>query len=376
MYLTTTCALSSLYLAAKLFSSNCGYSGFGWDEFHNEEVGVRRRLLDALRKCCMYPKEMDTEAEERFREGESASRARENIWEKLIESGAEFFDSAFDSHDNSMKELQHRLEDARVEFISGIEKILASLGSGRLIMATEDKFERLELKNANSLGLSAFCIQRQGDAFRGRDKRGALPSNATKDNWVEMMKLPTRLLNLKSNARQRDRTVDSSKSSSKAGSSKRKRMVIMDSDEDDDEGSIRNDKDPSNCLKVTVKKTQQKETTSSSIHSIKKQLGVNVDELERGREDIEAEENMTKEAAYVDEVGELFQSLRNHGNTIAYSEEIAELNESILDEEENVHMLKSVCKRKNRGDDEVRDIGVSCHCSRVPITSQIFDCYI
>jgi len=26
----------------QLYSSNCGYSGYGWDEFHNEDIGIKR----------------------------------------------------------------------------------------------------------------------------------------------------------------------------------------------------------------------------------------------------------------------------------------------------------------------------------------------
>ena len=339
-----------------LFRSNCGYSGYGWDEFHNEEVGIRRRLLDALRKCSMYPREMTPEMEEKILYGESAFRARENLWEKLVESGAEIFESAFDGHENDMKELQRQLEGIRAQFISSMDKILTSRGSGRLIMATEDKFERLELKNASSIGLSTLCIQRQGDAFRGRDKRGALPSNFSIDDWVIMMSLPVHLKYVKSRG---GRKVTSSDSSTKPSSLKRKRVVIMDSD--DEEDGDRPNKDVNRSLKVTVKKAQKKDfVSSSSIHSIKKDLGVNVDELERRREDIEAEEQVTKEAAYIDEVGELFQSSRNQSNMVAYTEEVAALHESILDTEESLHMMRSVCKRKNREDDEVCLLS---HCS-------------
>ena len=102
-------------------------------------------------------------------------------------------------------------------------------------------------------------------------------------------------------------------------------------------------------MKVTVKTSVDKgSTTSSSIHTIKQRLGVNVDDLERGREGIEAEEEGTKEAAYVDEVGELLALAQMP----AYSEELSDLVQSIKQEEENMHLYKSICK-KNREDDEV-----------------------
>jgi hypothetical protein len=326
-----------------LFSSKLGYSGYGWDEFHNEEVGVRRRLLDKLRTCCMYPKNMSADMEARFLDGESAPRAREAIWEKLIEDGAEIFENAFDRHENKMKELQRCLERSRCDFVSRMETLLSPFGSIRLMMVTEDKFERMELKNASALGLSAFCIQRQGDAYRGNDRRGALPSNINIREWAKIVELPSHI---------KDPKIDDvfvSDSGVPLKGSKRKRVVIDDSDEECQKEEHNAKKDGGKCLKVTVKTSVDKgSTTSSSIHTIKQRLGVNVDDLERGREGIEAEEEGTKEAAYVDEVGELLALAQMP----AYSEELSDLVQSIKQEEENMHLYKSICK-KNREDDEV-----------------------
>jgi len=329
-----------------LFSSKLGYSGYGWDEFHNEEVGVRRRLLDKLRKCCMYPKNMTADMEAKFLHGESALGAREAIWEKLIEDGAEIFENAFDRHENKMKELQRCLERTRCDFVSRMETVLSPFGSIRLIMVTEDKFERLELKNANALGLSAFCIQRQGDAYRGNDRRGALPSNINIKEWAKIVELPSHMKDPKID------DVFASDSGAPLKGNKRKRVVIDDSDEECQNEEHNTKKDGGKCLKVTVKTSVDKgSTTSSSIHTIKQRLGVNVDDLERGREGIEAEEEGTKEAAYVDEVGELLAL----ANMPAYSEELSDLVQSIKQEEENMHLYKSICK-KNREDDEVSTI--------------------
>lgn len=334
-----------------LFSSKLGYSGYGWDEFHNEEVGVRRRLLDKLRKCCMYPKNMTADMEAKFLHGESALGAREAIWEKLIEDGAEIFENAFDRHENKMKELQRCLEKTRCDFVSRMEKVLSPFGSIRLMMVTEDKFERLELKNASALGLSAFCIQRQGDAYRGNDRRGALPSNIDIREWAKIVELPSHIKDPKID----DVSVSVSNSGAPLKGSKRKRVVIDDSDEECQKEEHNAKKDGGKCLKVTVKTSVDKgSTTSSSIHTIKQRLGVNVDDLERGREGIEAEEEGTKEAAYADEVGELLALAHSH--MPAYSEELSDLVQSIKQEEEDLQMYKSICKKKNREDDEVRII--------------------
>lgn len=288
---------------------------------------------------------MNAEMEAKFSDGESAPGTRERVWEKLVDSGAELFEASFDNHENQMKELQRQLERNRSKFIEEMERILVPFGGGRLFMITEDKFEKLELK-FNSIGFSDFSVQRQGDTFRGKDSRGALPSNCTLGEWIKMMGVPDRLQKVTLKIRH----AVANKEISKPAGSKRKRIVIADSDEDSDQEIV------TDSLKVTVKQSLKTNTTSGSLSRIKKQLGVNVDELERGREELEAEEKGTKEAAFVDEVGEMFQSSLNRSTIrgINYSEEISELHEAILDEEETVNMLRSVCKKKNKADEEVR----------------------
>lgn len=323
-----------------LFSSNLGYSGYGWDEFYNEKVGVRRVLLDTLRKCSTkMQQKMSPETEKRFTECPTASSARETIWEKLMEANngaAELFEASFDRHQDEMKELQSRLETVRSKlFIQGMEKVLVSHGvSARLLMVTEDKFERLDLQIQS--GGVFLSIQRQGDTFRGKDSRGALPSNLSVADWFKIMKVHDHLKNKLSVFEDSTKRGDTQKKNPTHGT-KRKR-IIDDSDEEDDE-------DITNCLKVTVEriKSQNHGVTASSIHGIKRQLGVDANQLERGREDLEAEEIGTKKAAFADEVirGEEL-TIQN----IRYSEKIAELNEEILTQEENVHMFRSAYKMR------------------------------
>lgn len=305
-----------------LFSSKLGYSGYGWDEFHNEEVGVRRRLLDALGKCSRK---------------QPNDAWREQLWETILDSGAEAFENAFDRHENEMKELQRELELSRSQTISKLEKILSHHGRGhvKLYMATEDKFERLELKNGGFLGMSELTIQRQGDAFKGHDSRGALPSHASKEDWIQMMDLPD---DLKNNVQ------DQRKKSSKS-SNKRKRLVIMDSDEEVEKETSGMSSNGTSFLKITVKEAEEKDAIpSASINEIKQQLGVDVNDLERGREDLEAEQEETKKAAYEDEAREIGPIAQTA--LPPYTEEIFDLIESIKTEEDKMKMYRNICARK------------------------------
>jgi hypothetical protein len=335
-----------------LYSSKLGYSGYGWDEFHNEEVGIRRRLLDALRYCCRYPTRKNasaattTDLDDTYLHSKEANASRDKLWDKLTESGAQGFESAFDRHENEMKNLLRQLENIRSKYTSNLEKILSHRESIRVIMGTEDKFERLELKNAGSLGLSEFTIQRQGDAFRGHDNRGALPSSASKQDWMKIMELPD----------DEFKTVSSDKRKvplNKSDNRKRKRKVILDSSDEEDnmKEMCQVATNPEDCFKVTVKKVNVNDAkVSASINQIKQQFGVNIDELERRREDMEAEEAETKKAAYEDEAREI-STFHQNAAMPPYSEEMFDLVESIQNEEDKIKMYYNVCKRELAGNE-------------------------
>ena len=378
----------------KLFSSNCGYSGYGWDEFFNEEVGVRKRLLDALRLLSSYnsitsyrsnnsrasDENLYDEDEDEDREIEfKAKQERDRIWDTLIDmgGGAELFESAFDKHDSHMKELQRQLERYRTVVLTKLQQILSSSsfpfssnkGIGttnvvvEVIMVTEDKFEKLQLKNAKALGLNinTWMIQRQGNIFQGKtgDKRGALPSHISLKDWLQIMKLPSSLVSLYQNNKNiKNKNVEECNNNNSKTSQrkkhqltivdrekdvqrKKKRLVIMDSSDDDDDNTddngvvvednmekttkrtsnqsniitianatcshINNHKNDNNeRLKVTIEEVvhDEKANATSSLHDIKKQLGVNINELQRAREELEEEEQVSKKAAFMDETGD------------------------------------------------------------------------
>jgi hypothetical protein len=318
----------------KMFSSNRGYSGWGWDEFHNEDVGVRRLILDSLRLCCIHPSKLAKDGSlDVFLNGENSSRSREYVWDKLLDSGAQVFESAFDTHENGMKDLQEKLERIRSKFLSNVESCLSYPG---LTMVLEDKFERLELKGS-------FCIQRQGDAFCGIDDNGALPSGASKEYWTSTMELPAELRKL---------FVDKPKvTKSSSVCQMKRRRVINDSDEDDTISY-------SKALKtsgVTVKhvRVSSKKTTSDSVLDIKRDYGVNSSTLEISREEVEKEEKGTKVAAHVDEMSEVMKTDMTFPMEHEITQEVSDILSHIQDEMDNVQKYRSICSRKMKNDDEV-----------------------
>jgi hypothetical protein len=317
----------------KMFSSNRGYSGWGWDEFHNEDVGVRRLLLDMLRLCCIHPSKLSGEdGRDNFLNGDTSSRSRESIWEKLMDSGAQSFEHAFDAHENGMKDLQENLESSRSNFISNVELCLSFPG---LTMVLEDKFERLELKGS-------LCIQRQGDAFCGIDDNGALPSGASKEYWISKMGLPTELRNL---------SIEKSKGriSSSKFQTKRRRVI----DDSDEENTV--DSRDLKASGVTVKQVRENDTKpiSDSVVDIKNDYGVNSSTLEISREEVEKEEKGTKVAAHVDELSEVMKATMNFPMEYEVTQELSDILSKIQEEMDSVQKYRLICTRKMQNEDEV-----------------------
>jgi len=273
-----------------LYSSKLGYSGYGWDEFHNENVGLHVRLLDKL--CSVVDtrqtfveeqeeKEATTEAgmDEEEEVKEYSEQLRNRVWDSLLDYGAQSFELQFDAHQTFMKESEDRLDRVRTQFISNLERLLSTLFTSigaataggtttcQLLMKTKDKQEQLRFQVSKSdiVGLSAFAIQRQGDGDVGwvENKldgfRGLLPTGRSQEGWNQFMALDAswkkdiqnRLATLHStdstngvgvrnglsssinNRSQQDHSSTDAKVN-KSVSTQKRRFVIEDSDDDTD----------------------------------------------------------------------------------------------------------------------------------------------
>jgi len=389
----------------QLYSSKNGYSGYGWDEFFNEEVGVKSLLFNALYLITHQIGQMKAQHQEEldnllFLTKDKMSRKsmhlRDKIKDKIMNTtGGELLEMTFDKHDTIIKDLQRKLESHRIHLLNKIRQTCSVWDATTQIniqMNIEDKFERLTVKNIKGIGLDVWSIQRQGDMFKGNNS-GALPSNVSLEDWLSIMALPLELKELnygrKSIERSQNNSHDKDKMSktcvhgdnSSVPHAKKKRLVVIDSDDDDDDDDTQNDNAHSSknsknsnkhnnqsehnisCFKVTTKESKQNQNAEStlSVYNIKKQLGVNLNELEQSRLELEEEEKESKKAAYVEEMGEHYSSSTSHvlndhkHNVSVYSDEIAELDYQIVDEEERVQLLRSVCKRKNNRDEEAWD---------------------
>ena len=305
-----------------LFRAEGGYSGTGWDEFYDEHLGVRTRLVDACLACA----------------GAAPPRAggwtgnRVKVWEKLLESGAETFESALDMHDTETKAITSKLEQNRQKLMNGFNDILGRVlrdkgAGGRagkiLTMVTTDKFERIEVQNANALGISHLLLERRGDNVRINDDGGVLPLNWDLSRWKQTMKLPDELSKV-SEAETTKKQGKRASSAASLGSTKaKKRRIIDDSDSSDEDGDGASDgpsidkttgdgkpqaKVPapptsgiSGGLKVKVKSADTSTPATGDIAEIKSSFGVDVEALSRGRENLEAEQKQSAAAAVAEE---------------------------------------------------------------------------
>ena len=366
-----------------LFSAEGGYSGTGWDEFYDEHLGVRTRLVDACLACAGAAPPR----------GGGWSGNRVKVWDMLLESGAENFESALDMHDTETKAITNRLEQNRQKFMNGFNSILgralrdkgAGARAGKITMVTTDKFERIELQNASSLGISHLVLERRGDNFRIHDDEGVLPSDWNLGRWKQAMKVPDEISRISSST-QNQGGKRASASTTGASNKSKKRRIIEDSDSSDDErgssgGTSRveskadnnssvgtktvqattNAKTPpppsgiSGGLKVKVKSVDASSPTTGNIAEIKSSVGVDVEALSRGRENLEAEQKLSAATAVAEEAAtaagvrpgsHMFAtaSARNEEDAVR----IEELKEGINELREDVKSCEKILKHVDR----------------------------
>jgi hypothetical protein len=219
-----------------LYSKDLTYSGFGWDEFFDDQFGVHARLVNALKRI-------------------SGGGAKFNVWETLLENGAQLFDVCLDTHETEIQLIRKSLENFRETVTRDLQILLPN---NKVFFGTQDKMEYVEIRGS-------FKLQRRANEFQVRGDEGVLPNGWTVCTWERQIAIPTRVL----------------KQSSQTAATKRRR-IIDDSDDDDDQG------------RLYVRETKEKKTAPSSISSlnaIKNDCGVNAAELETAREILEAKQN-------------------------------------------------------------------------------------
>lgn len=331
----------------KLYNAPGGYSGYGWDEFHDPELGLQTRLLRALQHYA-------AKSEKR--------KSRDSIADYLLEHGGQALESLLDHHESEMRPIKEgftmlrdrvvrdlqqkfRIASATSNSANSSNSSSSSRKTVKIAFTLHDKMEKLQVGN--------IVLERHGNTFQVNDPRGALPNGYKVKDWSGVMKLPTPTTNTNasSSASTRKSTTKdpttnkaaTTSSNSVAGSSdgakvgKKLRRVIL--DDSSDEGA-NNDKQKvtkqsaktkqsvklgrqqqtskevdlprtpvakatSSGLQVKIKEVAKSPTivegTSLSLATIKTQMGVNIQALEAAREELEKEEADASKAAKADE---------------------------------------------------------------------------
>lgn len=234
------------------------YSGYGFDEFNNEVVGIRALLVKEL-KC--YHK---------------------SPWDYLErQGGTELLESLLDQHEREAKEMQHSLQSLKRRMIEDINKRLTPTN---LKFATQDKMERLSL---STQGLR-IDLERRAGSFRIEGP--LLPDKNKKPEDWDCCSFTLK---------------NEKKNPSPTRNKQKRRRVIVDSDSEDEIIDIcdKNDTKSNNTPEQTAGKSSglvvRIDSSCSNIEKedslavIKNQLGVNTHDLEQSREILEGEDTKT-----------------------------------------------------------------------------------
>jgi hypothetical protein len=243
-----------------LYKADAVYSGFGWDEFTNETVGIQHRLVAILKRYMKSP------------------------WDYLERKGAtQLLESFLDQQELAVKELQQEVQDLKKKLMQDIQ---LRLTPKKLSFATQDKMERLFVVYENQ----TICLERQANNFQ--IKMGSvLPNNYKRaSDWAEH--------SLKLAANPSDASLTRNK---------KRRLVIDESDSDEDSGDVKkmrkkvskvpDTKQLTTGLKVRVETLRPEAETEDSLLAIKTQMGADVRGLETSREELEQENSRNRKVA-------------------------------------------------------------------------------
>ena len=238
-----------------LYKADAVYSGFGWDEFANETVGIQARLVSCLKRYLKSP------------------------WEYLERHGAiNLLESLLDQQESAVKELQQELQAMKGKIKQDITKRLRPT---KLSFVTQDKMERLVV----SYQQRAIRLERRADYFQIQGS--VLPNQYQRASDWRPHALELQM-----------------QQAALGGASKRKRLVIAEDSETEDDASSDTKKkqssknvckeakpkvEKSSGLVVRVETAKPKTETEDSLTAIKAQMGADVKSFETSREELHLE---------------------------------------------------------------------------------------
>lgn len=279
----------------RTYSSKMGYTGYGLDEFNDDDVGVRNKLLDQIIV---------------IRGGRGN---RDAIWNSIMNK-CEIWDTYLDQVNAVQGNLRKEFTRITSKFVTDVNQCLQShRRGGKLTLVGEGKAERI------SFGSLDVC--REGNKFTLSDKGGSLPVGMSVLDWTKKFSLPP------SPQQQQQQKANQSVN-------KNRKRILESSDEDSDEdndvvevkkmkastnATTTTSADPVNDHGLVIRKRVGTTTTAaantSSLDEIKRQSGVSATQLEQGFDQLEEEEFKSTMAANEDDVNEGFLAENNFANS-------------------------------------------------------------
>ena len=236
----------------KLYNAPGGYSGYGWDEFHDPEVGIRTRLLEALERYSKQKKR----------------KSQSQIANYLTDHGGQLLESLLDQHESEMNVIKagfNALKDRVPRDLKQKFMTTAPSKTVKVVFTLYDKMEKLQVGN--------IVLERHGDAFQVNDTQGALPNGYKAQDWSRVMALPQSTATAKtanSSTRRNNPDSQSSTSNNKSvkpanganGGKKRRRVILEDSS--DDEEIDKDTAGPPTKKKELIAKTKKHQSAATS----------------------------------------------------------------------------------------------------------------
>lgn len=218
------------------------YSGAAWDELNNETVGLHKVRLPAALKPLWGS----------------------NVWTKLDEAGAGAIELELTRLENISSSIQQDFRTFVARARSDLQRVLSRChASVKVELSLEDKLERLKIV----MGRQVMEWKRFGGDFEIGDDQGVLPG-LDANGWRRLLQPPA---------------------------PRKRRRIIAESDEDDDEAKpiVPPKPVPKKDSGLVVRNETKAATssTTSSLHAIKKDCGVDVEALASGHETLQAEED-------------------------------------------------------------------------------------
>ena len=353
-----------------LYKSDAVYTGYGWDEYANETVGIRARLINELKRI-----------------------GHKDPWNAFERQGrTELLESLLSQHEIQMNTIQQDLQSWKRQILTDIQ---TQLRPTSLKFVSQDKMERLSITflnvTKNNMNQS-LEFERRANSFQIHGG-SLLPHNKKYPNdWKTSLSLeissPTKTTEAATSS-----SLHQSSSSSSSQQPKKKRRIIIDSDSDSDSGdngnenqinqSTRSDggnnsnekgkigvdkptdrdipkhsssnnaskegRGTTTGLRVKVANTTRQDTTESIGHSsvaaIKAGMGVDTNQLETARESLEQESTVgnTPNSRY---------AVGSSGNTSSGEDIMSQEERDLLTRE---RILKRVMSRQVVDENEVWD---------------------